>query len=44
MARQLDKAAPSSVVRVPTDDRDVISIARDVVAATGWVAQPGLKR
>ena len=36
MARRLDPEAPSLVVRVPTDGRDVISIARDVVAATRW--------
>jgi len=29
-----------SVVRVPTDGRDVISIARDVVAATRWAGSP----
>jgi hypothetical protein len=40
MARRLDKEAPSSVVRVPTDGRDVISIARDVVAATRWAGPP----
>ena len=40
MARWLDKGAPLSVVRVPTDGRDVISIARDVVAATRWAGSP----
>jgi hypothetical protein len=36
MAQRLDREAPSLVVRVPTDGRDVISVARDVVAATRW--------
>jgi hypothetical protein len=36
MAQRLDAETPSSVVRVPTDGRDVISIARDVVAVTRW--------
>jgi hypothetical protein len=40
MARRLDQAPPLSVVRVPTDGRDVISIARDVVAAARWAGSP----
>ena len=40
MAQRLDQAAPRSVVRVPTDGRDVISIARDVVAAACWAGSP----
>jgi len=36
MARRLAEETPSWVVRVPTDGRSVVSIARDVVAATQW--------
>jgi hypothetical protein len=36
MARHLEDAAPSSVVRLPTDGRTVADIARDVISATGW--------
>ena len=36
MARHLEAAAPSSVVRVPTDGRTVADIARDVISTTGW--------
>ena len=36
MARQLDRTAPQWVIRVPTDDRSLIDIARDVIAATTW--------
>ncbi len=39
MVRRLDEEAPSSVARVPTDGRDVISIARDVVAMTRWAGR-----
>jgi hypothetical protein len=40
MAQRLDQAALRPVVRVPTDGRDVISIARDVVAAARWAGSP----
>jgi len=36
-ARLLDERAPADTVRVATDDRTVIDIAREVVAATGWI-------
>ncbi|MGA8117519.1 MAG: hypothetical protein WCA46_28100 [Actinocatenispora sp.] len=36
MARLLDQGAAPWVVRVPTDGRAVVDIAKDVVAATGW--------
>lgn len=36
MAQHLEAAAPPSVVRLPTDGRPVVDIARDVIAATGW--------
>jgi hypothetical protein len=36
MARRLEEETPSWVIRVPTDGRDVVSIAGDVVAATRW--------
>jgi hypothetical protein len=36
-ARLLDARAPEDTVRVATDDRAVIDIAREVVAATGWL-------
>ncbi|MEU6986280.1 AAA family ATPase [Streptomyces sp. NPDC046324] len=35
-ARLLDQRAPAEAVRVATDERSVVDIARDVVAATGW--------
>ncbi|MEU6390802.1 hypothetical protein [Streptomyces sp. NPDC046939] len=35
-ARLLDRESHPETVRVATDDRSVIAIARDVVAATGW--------
>ncbi|MER6129616.1 hypothetical protein ABT173_45095 [Streptomyces sp. NPDC001795] len=35
-ARLLDERAPLDTVRVATDGRGVIDIARDVLAATGW--------
>ncbi|MFF3906181.1 hypothetical protein ACFYZJ_09230 [Streptomyces sp. NPDC001848] len=37
-ARLLAARAPVDCVRVATDGRDVVDIARDVLAATGWVA------
>ncbi|TYB43891.1 AAA family ATPase [Actinomadura chibensis] len=35
-ARLLDRRAPAGTVRVVTDGRPVVDIAREVVAATGW--------
>ncbi|WP_314173001.1 AAA family ATPase [Streptomyces winkii] len=35
-ARLLDEQAPADTVRVRTDGRSVVDIAREVVAATGW--------
>jgi hypothetical protein len=37
MALHLEDAAPADVVRMPTDERPVAAIARDVVTATGWL-------
>ncbi|MFJ6213773.1 AAA family ATPase [Streptomyces sp. NPDC092296] len=36
-ARLLQERAPADTVRVATDGRAVVDIAREVVAATGWV-------
>ncbi len=36
-ARLLDELVPVDTVRVVTDGRRVVDIAREVVAATGWV-------
>ncbi len=35
-ARLLDQRAPADTVRVATEGRSVVDIAREVVAATGW--------
>ncbi|MBM7787742.1 hypothetical protein [Tenggerimyces flavus] len=35
-ARVLEESVSADTVRVPTDDRPVPDIARDVLAATGW--------
>ncbi len=35
-ARLLDQRAPAETVRVATDGRLVVDIAREAVAATGW--------
>jgi predicted kinase len=35
-ARLLDERAPAGTIRVVTDGRTVVDIAREVVAATGW--------
>ena len=35
-AVELERAAPSSVLRIRTDGRGVVEIAAEVVAATGW--------
>jgi len=37
-ARLLDEGVPPDTVRVATDGRSVIDIAREVVSATGWAA------
>jgi hypothetical protein len=37
MATHLQATAPASVTRIPTDDRAVVDIARDVIATTGWI-------
>jgi hypothetical protein len=34
----LDERSPEDTVRVATDGRPVVGIAREVVAATGWVS------
>jgi hypothetical protein len=36
-ARLLDEHAPADTVRVVTDGRPVMDIAREVLAATGWI-------
>lgn len=36
-ARLLDEEAPADILRVVTDGRSVVDIARQVVAATGWI-------
>ncbi|WP_327356369.1 hypothetical protein [Streptomyces sp. NBC_01304] len=38
-ARLLDEQAPSDTVRVMTDGRTVVDIAREVLATTGWIDQ-----
>src|SRR5262249_23621438 len=44
-ARLLDQRAPAETVRVVTDGRAVVDIAREVVAATEWAGQdPASKR
>ncbi|MBC2904350.1 hypothetical protein [Streptomyces cupreus] len=40
-ARMLDERAPAETVRVATDGRLVVDIAREVVAATGWANSLG---
>ncbi|MFB6549969.1 AAA family ATPase [Streptomyces sp. NPDC056405] len=37
-ARLLDERAPADVLRVATDGRSVVDIAREVLTATGWAA------
>jgi hypothetical protein len=39
-ARLLDQQAPAETLRVVTDGRLVVDIAREVVAATGWAGPP----
>ncbi|MFI6350966.1 hypothetical protein [Streptomyces sp. NPDC050560] len=43
-ARLLDRRAAAGTVRVATDGRDVGDIARDTVAATGWIGRDGAGR
>ncbi|MFF1628687.1 hypothetical protein [Streptomyces sp. NPDC058272] len=38
-ARLLDERATADTVRVATDDRAVTDIAREIVAATGWLTE-----
>ena len=41
MARYLESTAPASVRRIVTDGRTVTDIAREVIAATGWMPGRG---
>ncbi|MFI5775174.1 hypothetical protein ACIA74_43515, partial [Streptomyces sp. NPDC051658] len=43
-ARLLDQRACAGTVRVVTDGRPVVDIAREVVAATGWAGQHAPRR
>ncbi|MFB7374099.1 AAA family ATPase [Streptomyces sp. NPDC056222] len=43
-ARFLDERAPADTVRVATDGRPVVDIAREVVAVTGWIGQHSTER
>lgn len=43
-ARLLDQQAPAETVRVVTDGRPVVDIAREVVAATGWTGPDSARR
>ncbi|MFJ1929914.1 MULTISPECIES: AAA family ATPase [unclassified Streptomyces] len=43
-ARLLEQEAPAGTVRVVTDGRPVVDIARDVVAATGWAGPHAPRR
>ncbi|GJF27208.1 hypothetical protein SHO565_77720 [Streptomyces sp. HO565] len=43
-ARLLDQRAPAGTARVATDGRLVVDIAREVVAATGWVGPHFVRR
>jgi hypothetical protein len=38
--RLLDQQAPAKTLRVVTDGRLVVDIAREVVVATGWAGPP----
>jgi 2-phosphoglycerate kinase len=40
MAVYLEATAPAWVHRIPTDGRSAIDVARDIITATGWSAQP----
>ena len=39
-ARLLDEQAPADTLRVATDGRLVVDIARELVTATGWADTP----
>ncbi|MGH3374603.1 MAG: hypothetical protein ACRDP6_07680, partial [Actinoallomurus sp.] len=39
-ARLLEARVPADTVRVMTDRRPILDVAREVVAATGWVGEP----
>lgn len=41
MAAYLDEHAPQGTIRVATDGRTVTEIAREIIAATGWVGVGG---
>jgi hypothetical protein len=43
-ARILDQGVSAQAVRVVTDGRPVVDIARQVVTATGWAGQPAARR
>ncbi|WP_405844013.1 AAA family ATPase [Streptomyces platensis] len=43
-ARLLDQRAPAEAVRVATDGRHVVDIAREVVTATGWTGPRSTRR
>ena len=43
-ARLLDERVPAGTVRVATDGRLVVDIAREVVAATGWAGPHFVRR
>ena len=36
----LERNAPAWVHRIPTDGRDAVDIARDIIATTGWLVDP----
>lgn len=38
MAEYLETNAPAWVHRIPTDGRNTIEVARDIIAATGWAS------
>jgi hypothetical protein len=40
MATYLETTAPAWVRRIPTDGRNAIDIARDIINTTGWSAHP----
>jgi hypothetical protein len=43
-ARLLDQLAPAEALRVATDGRPVVGIAREVVTATGWAGEHTARR
>jgi len=40
MAVRLEETAPAWVHRIPTDGRDPVDVARDIIAVTGWSDDP----